>query len=102
MLSLSFRLPGGRGDGGATGAESRDCYLNIYTDKKPDKVDPNVQRLSKWLNRALSNEPLKRPIVNDYLGNVFNKQALVEALLNKTLPKAGFSGSSSPTRNREG
>ncbi|KAM0006556.1 putative replication termination factor 2 [Helianthus debilis subsp. tardiflorus] len=32
--------------------------------------------------------PLKRPIVVDYLGNVFNKQALVEALLNKNAPKA--------------
>ncbi|KAI3822752.1 hypothetical protein L1987_10350 [Smallanthus sonchifolius] len=87
-LSLRFRLPGGGGDGGATGAESRDCYLNMYADKKPDKVDPNEQRLSKWLNCALSNEPLKRPIVIDYLGNVFNKQALVEALLSKKLPKA--------------
>ncbi|KAI3688088.1 hypothetical protein L1987_81796 [Smallanthus sonchifolius] len=87
-LSLRFRLAGGGGDGGATGAESRDCYLNMYADKKPDKVDPNEQRLSKWLNCALSNEPLKRPIVIDYLGNVFNKQALVEALLNKKLPKA--------------
>ncbi|KAL8217120.1 hypothetical protein R6Q57_023957 [Mikania cordata] len=87
-LSLRFRLLGGGGDGGATGAESRDCYLNMYADKKPDKVDPNEQRLSKWLNCALSNEPLKRPIVIDYLGNVFNKQALVEALLGKKLPKA--------------
>ncbi|KAJ0578414.1 putative replication termination factor 2 [Helianthus annuus] len=60
----------------------------MYADKKPDKVDQNEQRLSKWLNCALSNEPLKRPIVVDYLGNVFNKQALVEALLNKNLPKA--------------
>ncbi|KAJ0663216.1 putative Ubiquitin-like domain, replication termination factor 2, Ubiquitin-like domain superfamily [Helianthus annuus] len=87
-LGLRFRLPGGGGDGGATGAESRDCYLNMYADKKPDKVDPNEQRLSKWLNCALSNEPLKRPIVVDYLGNVFNKQALVEALLKKNVPKA--------------
>ncbi|KAJ0480558.1 putative Ubiquitin-like domain, replication termination factor 2, Ubiquitin-like domain superfamily [Helianthus annuus] len=87
-LGLRFRLPGGGGDGGATGAESRDCYLNMYADKKPDKVDPNEQRLSKWLNCALSNEPLKRPIVVDYLGNVFNKQALVEALLMKNVPKA--------------
>ncbi|KAI3523237.1 hypothetical protein L1887_01297 [Cichorium endivia] len=45
-------------------------------------------RLSKWLNCALSNEPLKHPIVVDYLGNLFNKQALVEALLTKKLPKA--------------
>ncbi|KAK9079182.1 hypothetical protein SSX86_000852 [Deinandra increscens subsp. villosa] len=87
-LTLKFRLPGGGGDGGATGAESRDCYLNMYAEKKPDKVDPNEQRLSKWLNCALSNEPLNHPIVIDYLGNIFNKQALVECLLSKKLPKA--------------
>ncbi|XP_057459833.1 uncharacterized protein LOC130750324 [Actinidia eriantha] len=87
-LTLRLRLPGGGGDGGATGAESRDCYLNMYAVKKPDKVDPNEQRLSKWLNCALSNEPLKHPVVVDLLGNLFNKQALVEALLGKKLPKA--------------
>ncbi|KAK4772368.1 hypothetical protein SAY86_014143 [Trapa natans] len=87
-LILHRKVRGGGGDGGATGAESRDCYLNMYAEKKPDKVDPNEQRLSKWLNCALSNEPLREPCVIDKLGNVFNKEALVEALLGKKLPKA--------------
>ncbi|XAR50750.1 hypothetical protein NMG60_11005166, partial [Bertholletia excelsa] len=87
-LVLRLRLRGGGGDGGATGAESRDCYLNMYAEKKPDKIDPNEQRLSKWLNCALSNEPLKHPVVVDLLGNIFNKMALVEALITKKLPKA--------------
>lgn len=86
-LVLRCRLRGGGGDGGATGAESRDCYLNMYAEKKPDKVDPNEQRLSKWLNCALSSEPLREPCVVDKLGNIFNKQALVEALLGKKLPR---------------
>ncbi|KAG6628065.1 hypothetical protein I3843_15G150100 [Carya illinoinensis] len=86
-LVLHHRLSGGGGDGGATGAESRDCYLNMYAERKPDKVDPNEQRLSKWTNCALSNEPLREPCVIDRLGNVFNKEALVEALLGKKLPK---------------
>ncbi|KAL3533109.1 hypothetical protein ACH5RR_006630 [Cinchona calisaya] len=86
-LILRCRLHGGGGDGGATGAESRDCYLNMYATKKPDKVDPNEKRLSKWLNCSLSNEPLKRPVVIDKLGNLFNKEALVEALLMKKMPK---------------
>ncbi|KAK7347583.1 hypothetical protein VNO80_22118 [Phaseolus coccineus] len=86
-LSLRSRLLGGGGDGGATGAESRDCYLNMYAEKKPDKVDPHEQRLSKWHNCALSNEPLREPCVIDKLGNIFNKEALVEALLGKKLPK---------------
>ncbi|EOA14348.1 hypothetical protein CARUB_v10027528mg [Capsella rubella] len=86
-LTLFPRFRGGGGDGGATGAESRDCYLNMYAEKKPDKVDPNEQRLSKWLNCALSNEPLAEPCVIDLLGNLFNKEALVHALLSKRLPK---------------
>ncbi|XP_022922055.1 protein RTF2 homolog [Cucurbita moschata] len=88
-LILRTRVLGGGGDGGATGAESRDCYLNMYAEKKPDKVDPNEQRLSKWLNCALSNEPLREPCVIDWLGNIFNKESLVQALLEKKLPK-GF------------
>ncbi|XP_077214714.1 RTF2 RING-finger protein [Tasmannia lanceolata] len=86
-LILRIRVLGGGGDGGATGAESRDCYLNMYAVKKPDKVDPNETRLSKWTNCALSFEPLKSPCVVDRLGNVFNKESLVEALLGKKLPK---------------
>ena len=38
MLQLLHRLRGGGGDGGATGAESRSSYLEMYMDKKPDKV----------------------------------------------------------------
>lgn len=37
-LTVSARLLGGGGDGGSTGAESRSCYLEMYAEKKPDKV----------------------------------------------------------------
>ncbi|MQL96884.1 hypothetical protein Taro_029565 [Colocasia esculenta] len=87
-LALRPRLSGGGGDGGATGAESRDCYLNMYATKKPDKVDPNETRLTKWTTCALSFEPLAPPCVMDRLGNMFNKERLVEALLGKKVPKA--------------
>ncbi|CAL9180455.1 unnamed protein product [Musa hybrid cultivar] len=87
VLDLRLRLRGGGGDGGATGAESRDCYLNMYAIKKPDKVDPNETRLSKWTTCALSAEPLAPPVVVDRLGNLFNKEALVEALIHKKIPK---------------
>ncbi|WCJ30103.1 Replication termination factor 2 [Euphorbia peplus] len=86
-LILQPRIHGGGGDGGATGAESRDCYLNMYAEKKPDKIDPNEQRLSRWVNCSLSNEPLVQPCVIDRLGNLFNKEALVEALIGKKLPR---------------
>ena len=38
QLTANLRLCGGGGDGGSTGAESRDCYLEMYLKKKPDKV----------------------------------------------------------------
>eukprot|EP00250_Pteridium_aquilinum_P002257 c12455_g1_i1 orf=471-1613(-) len=86
-LHLRVRVLGGGGDGGATGAESRDCYLNMYATKKPDKVDPNEARLAKWSQCTASSEPLKPPCVVDLLGNLYNKEALVAALLSKSLPK---------------
>lgn len=86
-LGLGLRLLGGGGDGGATGAESRDCYLNMYATKKPDKVDPNEIKLAKFTNCALTSEPLKPPCVIDLLGNIYNKEAVVHALLTKSMPK---------------
>ena len=88
-LQLRLRaLRGGGGDGGSTCAESRDCYLSMYLAKKPDKADPNEARLSRFTCCALSGEPLAAPAVVDRLGNLFNKEALVEALIHKRLPKA--------------
>lgn len=86
LIQLIPRICGGGGDGGATGAESRDCYLKMYAEKKPDKVDPNETRICKWSTCALSQETLKPPCAIDRLGNVFNKESLVRALLDKTLP----------------
>ena len=41
-------LRGGGGDGGATGAESRSCYLDMYKTKKADSVRlPRVQFISR-------------------------------------------------------
>lgn len=37
-LDAQLRMLGGGGDGGATGAESRDSYLEMYREKKKDKV----------------------------------------------------------------
>lgn len=43
-----MRLRGGGGDGGATGAESRDSYLSMYAEKKPDKVDAGEEKLASF------------------------------------------------------
>ncbi|KAL2652702.1 hypothetical protein R1flu_020830 [Riccia fluitans] len=86
-LSLGFKLRGGGGDGGATGAESRDCYLKMYAEKKPDKVDPNEAKLARFTRCTISAEALKPPCVIDFLGNLYNKEAVVNALLTKSVPK---------------
>ena len=38
FVSLFWRLPGGGGDGGSTGAESRSSFLEMYATKKAAKV----------------------------------------------------------------
>eukprot|EP00899_Mesostigma_viride_P003561 jgi/Mesvir1/13205/Mv06164-RA.1 len=81
-----LRLRGGGGDGGATGAESRDCYLKMYAQKKPDAVDPNDQNLARWSCCSLSGEPLREPCASDALGNLFNKEAALHHLVSKTMP----------------
>lgn len=87
-LTVSARLLGGGGDGGSTGAESRSCYLEMYAEKKPDKVNPAEEMLARATRCRLSGERLAPPCVADELGSLFNKEALVHALLSKTLPPA--------------
>ncbi|KAG2440121.1 hypothetical protein HXX76_004235 [Chlamydomonas incerta] len=85
-LQLSYRLRGGGGDGGSTGAESRSCYMEMYANKKVEKVNPEEARLAAWTRCHLSGELLAAPCVADELGNLYNKDALIVHLLDKTLP----------------
>lgn len=87
ILQIQGRLEGGGGDGGSTGAESRSCYLEMYAGKKKDKVDPREEALARWTRCRLTNEPLAEPCVADDLGNMYNKEAVLNALLTKTVPK---------------
>jgi hypothetical protein len=59
----------------------------MYAVKKPDKVDPNEARIAKWTRCSISSEPLRPPFVADFLGNLYNKEALVSGLLARSLPK---------------
>ncbi|KAL4457462.1 hypothetical protein ABPG75_012327 [Micractinium tetrahymenae] len=86
-LELLPRLRGGGGDGGSTGAESRSCYLEMYAGRKADKVNPEEERLARWTSCQLSGMPLQPPCVADELGSLFNKDAVLQALLNKSMPK---------------
>ncbi|KAA0712632.1 Protein RTF2 -like protein [Triplophysa tibetana] len=52
--------------------------------KKVEKVDKNAELAAKWKYCALSQERLKRPIVACELGRLYNKDTIIEYLLDKT------------------
>lgn len=52
--------------------------------KKVEKVDKNAELAAKWKYCALSQERLKRPIVACELGRLYNKDAIIEYLLDKS------------------
>eukprot|EP00884_Botryococcus_braunii_P009402 jgi/Botrbrau1/18463/Bobra.0072s0046.1 len=87
QLCLHARLRGGGGDGGSTGAESRSSYLEMYQDKKPDKVNPAEELRARWTTCRLSGLPLSPPCCVDELGFLFNKEAVIQALMDKAIPK---------------
>ncbi|XP_029287969.1 replication termination factor 2 isoform X2 [Cottoperca gobio] len=52
--------------------------------KKVEKVDKNAELAAKWKYCALSQEKLRRPIVACDVGRLYNKDAIIEYLLDKT------------------
>ncbi|KAL6112276.1 rtf2 [Pungitius sinensis] len=52
--------------------------------KKVEKVDKNAELAAKWKYCALSQEKLRRPIVACDLGRLYNKDSIIEYLLDKT------------------
>ncbi|XP_061795744.2 replication termination factor 2 [Nerophis lumbriciformis] len=52
--------------------------------KKVEKVDKNAELAAKWKYCALSQEKLRRPIVSCELGRLYNKDAVIEYLLDKS------------------
>ncbi|XP_070758833.1 replication termination factor 2 [Enoplosus armatus] len=52
--------------------------------KKVEKVDKNAELAAKWKYCALSQEKLRRPIVSCELGRLYNKDAIIEYLLDKS------------------
>ncbi|XP_034387706.1 replication termination factor 2 [Cyclopterus lumpus] len=52
--------------------------------KKVEKVDKHAESAAKWKHCALSQEILRRPIIACDLGRLFNKDAVIEYLLDKT------------------
>ncbi|XP_040889631.1 replication termination factor 2 [Toxotes jaculatrix] len=52
--------------------------------KKVEKVDKNAELAARWKYCALSQEKLRRPIVACDLGRLYNKDAIIEYLLDKS------------------
>ncbi|CAJ0964186.1 unnamed protein product [Ranitomeya imitator] len=55
--------------------------------KKVEKIDKNAELVARWYYCTLSQEKLKRPIVTCELGRLYNKDAVIEFLLDKSTDK---------------
>ncbi|KAM7326793.1 hypothetical protein ACRRTK_013160 [Alexandromys fortis] len=56
--------------------------------KKVEKVDKDAELVAQWNYCTLSQEILRRPIVACELGRLYNKDAVIEFLLDKSAEKA--------------
>jgi len=63
------------------------CEL-VKTKEKTEVKNVNELNRIKWFSCAISKEPLKEPIVTCALGNLYNKEAIITALLSKNLDPA--------------
>ncbi|XP_066558318.1 replication termination factor 2 [Amia ocellicauda] len=52
--------------------------------KKVEKVDKSAELVARWNYCALTQEKLRRPIVSCDLGRLYNKDAIIEYLLDKS------------------
>ncbi|KAI6183219.1 Replication termination factor 2 [Aphelenchoides bicaudatus] len=60
------------------------CEL-VRKKKKVEKIDKNVTNAAKWKTCQASGDPLQKPVVACKLGRLYNKEVILEGLLNKTL-----------------
>ncbi|KAL3997854.1 Rtf2 RING-finger family protein [Acanthocheilonema viteae] len=60
------------------------CEL-VKKKKKKEKLDRNVANATRWRLCRLSQEALKRPIVACRLGNLYNKEEVLNAILSKKI-----------------
>uniref|UniRef100_A0A1B6CZ21 Replication termination factor 2 n=1 Tax=Clastoptera arizonana TaxID=38151 RepID=A0A1B6CZ21_9HEMI len=55
----------------------------VKTKKKPEKKDKDAELSFRWRHCSLSQQPLQKPIVACGLGKLYNKVAVLEALLDR-------------------
>jgi len=73
---------------GADGGTLAKRSDTVTKKKRPEKLDLSLVERARWFNCALSNGRLAAPIVADRVGNLFSKEELVKALLEKRVPAA--------------
>ncbi|CAG7732399.1 unnamed protein product [Allacma fusca] len=56
----------------------------VRTKKKPEQKDRTSERAFRWKHCAVSQAPLQQPVVGCELGRIYNKDAVIEALLDKS------------------
>ena len=71
-------------DGGSI--PGRQDLVKVHKKKKKN-VSESLIKSSKSQYCSLSKDPLKKPIVGDKLGQLYNKKNILECLLNKNFPK---------------
>lgn len=61
----------------------------VRTKKKPEQKDKDSELSFRWRHCAISQQPLQQPVVACGLGKLYNKDSVIEGLLDKTtLPEA--------------
>ncbi|KAI8371719.1 Rtf2 RING-finger-domain-containing protein [Radiomyces spectabilis] len=59
--------------------------IELVKEKQKDiRLNPDLERLAAWFHCALSKQPLEPPIVADALGKLYNQDAVIEYLLDKS------------------
>jgi len=69
------------GNDGGSIPDRRDL---VRTKAKAEQADKANQSKARWFFCALSKKPLQEPIVSDALGKLYNKDAIIEYLLDKS------------------
>ncbi|KAL7750996.1 Replication termination factor 2 [Sorochytrium milnesiophthora] len=55
----------------------------VKTKQKEQKADPHILAITQWFFCALSRQPLQQPIVSCGLGKLYNKDAVLQYLIDK-------------------
>lgn len=75
------------GNDGGVIAVKRKFMRHANVKARNEKDDQEALRLEKARTCAVSSDPLREPVVACRLGNLFNKQAVLEHLLAKSMPE---------------